>query len=292
MVRFFFVIGPSLDAYAHLIDRALIEDVGSGDVTSLSVVPKDCLASARMIARQALVVAGLDVVREVFRRVDIALAVSMRVKDGDSLPKGAEILSVAGLARSILSSERVALNFAQRLCGIASLTCAYVKELEGLPCEILDTRKTTPGWRVLEKYAVVCGGGRNHRAGLFDMAMIKDNHLAVLEGSQKQRIAEAVARVKAVRPDLRVEVEADTVEQALYAAEAGADAVLLDNMNILDLRRAVEAVAGRAKTEASGGITLDNLRAIALTGVDFISVGSLTHSAPAADIALDIAKVR
>lgn len=285
------MIGPSLDAYAHLIDRALIEDVGSGDVTSLSVVPKNCLASARMVARQALVVAGLEVVREVFRRVDVVLAVSMRVKDGDSLSAGAEILSVTGPARSILSSERVSLNFAQRLCSIASLTRAYVKELEGLPGEILDTRKTTPGWRVLEKYAVVCGGGRNHRAGLFDMAMIKDNHLAVLDGNQKQRITEAVARVKAVYPDLRVEVEADTVEQALYAAEAGVDAVLLDNMNLPTLRQAVGAVAGRAKTEASGGITLDNLRAVALTGVDFISVGSLTHSAPSVDIALDIAKL-
>ncbi len=283
--------GPSLDAYAHLIDRALIEDVGSGDVTSLSVVPKDCLASARIVARQALVVAGIEVVREVFRRVDVALAVSMRVKDGDSLSAGAEILSVTGPARSILSSERVALNFAQRLFGIASLTCAYVKELEGLSCEILDTRKTTPGWRVLEKYAVVCGGGRNHRVGLFDMAMIKDNHLAVLNGNQRQRITEAVARVKAVYPNLRVEVEADTVEQALYAAEAGADAVLLDNMNLPTLRKAVEVVAGRAKTEASGGITLDNLRAVALTGVGFISVGALTHSAPSADIALDIAKL-
>lgn len=286
------MIGPSLDTYAHLIDRALIEDVGSGDVTSLSVVPKDCLALARMAARQALVVAGLEVVREVFRRVDVALEVSVRVKDGDFLSAGAEILSITGLAHSILSSERVALNFAQRLCGIASLTRAYVKDLEGLPCEILDTRKTTPGWRVLEKYAVVCGGGRNHRAGLFDMAMIKDNHLAVLEGSQKQRITKAVECVKAARPNLRVEVEADTVEQALYAAEARADAVLLDNMDILDLRKAVEVVAGRAKTEASGGITLDNLRAVALTGVDFISVGALTHSAPAVDIALDIVKVR
>lgn len=285
------MIGPSLDAYAHLIDRALIEDVGSGDVTSLSVVPKDCLASARMVARQALVVAGLEIVREVFRRVDVALAVSMGVKDGDSLLAGAEILSVTGPARSILCSERVALNFAQRLCGIASLTRAYVKEIEGLPCEILDTRKTTPGWRVLEKYAVVCGGGRNHRAGLFDMAMIKDNHLAVLDGSQRQRITEAVARVKAEYPDLRVEVEADTVEQALYAAEAGADVVLLDNMNLPTLRKAVGAVAERAKTEASGGITLGNLRAVALTGVDFISVGALTHSAPSADIALDIAKL-
>ncbi len=286
------MIGPGLDTYAHLIDRALIEDVGSGDVTSLSVVPKDCLASARIVARQALVVAGLEVVREVFRRVDVTLAVLMRVKDGDSLSAGAEILSVTGRARSILSGERVALNFAQRLCGIALLTCAYVKELEGLSCEILDTRKTTPGWRVLEKYAVVCGGGGNHRGGLFDMAMIKDNHLVVLEGNQKQRIMEAVRRVKAVRPDLRVEVEADTVEQALYAAEAGADAVLLDNMDILDLRKAVEAVDGRARTEASGGITLNNLRAVALTGVDFISVGALTHSAAAADIALDITEVR
>ena len=284
--------GPSLDAYFHLIDRALMEDVGSGDVTSLSVVPKDCLASARMVARQALVTAGLEVVREVFRRRDGALKISLLAEDGDSLSAGAEILSVTGLARSILCSERVSLNFAQRLCGIASLTRAYVKELEGLSCEILDTRKTTPGWRVLEKYAVVCGGGKNHRAGLFDMAMIKDNHWALLDGSPKQQITKAVARAKAAHPDLRVEVEADTAEQALYAAQAGADAVLLDNMSLPSLRKAVKAVAGRAKTEASGGITLNNLRAVASTGVDFISVGALTHSAPAADIALDIAKVK
>ena len=216
----------------------------------------------------------------------------MQADDGDTLPAGVEILSITGPARSILCGERVALNFAQRLCGIASLTRAYVKELKGLSCEILDTRKTTPGWRVLEKYAVVCGGGRNHRAGLFDMMIIKDNHLAVLDGGQKQRIIKAVARAKAAYPNLRVEVEADTVEQALYAAQAGADAVLLDNMNLPTLRKAVEAVAGRSKTEASGGITLDNLRAVASTGVDFISVGALTHSAPAADIALDVAKVK
>ena len=283
---------PSLDAYTHLIDYALSEDIGSGDVTSLAVVPEDRLASARMITRQALVAAGIEVVREVFRRMDGALEILLQAEDGDSLSTGAEILSVMGRARSILCSERVSLNFAQRLCGIASLTRAYVKELEGLPCEILDTRKTTPGWRVLEKYAIVCGGGRNHRAGLFDMAIIKDNHLAVLDGNPKQRITKAVERAKAAYPDLRVEVEADTVEQALYAAQAGADAVLLDNMNLPTLRKAVEAVAGRAKTEASGGITLDNLRAVALTGVDFISVGALTHSAAAADIALDIAKVK
>lgn len=286
------MIGPSLDDYADLIDRALSEDVGSGDLTSLAVVSKDCLASARMVARQALVVAGLEVVRKVFCRADVALEVSLLAEDGDTLPAGAEILSITGPARSILCSERVALNFAQRLCGIASLTRAYVKEMKGLSCEILDTRKTTPGWRVLEKYAVVCGGGRNHRAGLFDMMIIKDNHLAVLDGDQKQRITKAVARAKAAHPNLRVEIEADTVEQALYAAQAGASAVLLDNMNLPTLRKAVKAVAGRCKTEASGGITLDNLRAIASTGVDFISVGALTHSAPAADIALDVAKVK
>ena len=286
------MIGPSLDDYADLIDRALSEDVGSGDITSLAVVSKDCLASARMVARQALVVAGLEVVREVFCRANVALEVSLLAEDGDTLPAGAEILSITGPARSILCSERVALNFAQRLCGIASLTRAYVKEIKGLSCEILDTRKTTPGWRVLEKYAVVCGGGRNHRAGLFDMMIIKDNHLAVLDGDQKQRITKAVARAKAAHPNLRVEVEVDTVEQALYAAQAGADAVLLDNMNLPTLRKAVKAVAGRCKTEASGGITLDNLRAVASTGVDFISVGALTHSAPAANIALDVAKVK
>ncbi len=278
----------SPDSYIRLIDLALSEDIGDGDATSLAVVPEDCLWSARMISRQPLVVAGLEVAREVFRRVDVALAVVLHVKDGDFVPAGAPLLSVTGAARSILSSERVALNFVGRLCGIASLTRAYVEALKGLPCQILDTRKTTSGWRALEKHAVVCGGGVNHRSGLFDMAMIKDNHLAVLTGSPKERIAAAVARVRQNFPALRVEVEADTVEQALGAVEAGADVVLLDNMNVERLREAVAAVAGRAETEASGGVTLDNLRAVAATGVDFVSVGALTHSAPVADIALDI----
>ncbi|MCS1409872.1 MAG: putative nicotinate-nucleotide pyrophosphorylase [carboxylating] [Verrucomicrobia subdivision 3 bacterium] len=280
--------GLNADAYTHLIELALSEDIGSGDVTSLSVVPCDTLWSARVVCRQSVVVAGLKVATEVFRRVDARLEVVSDARDGDSAQRGDTLLRVTGKARSILSGERVALNFVQRLCGIATLTRAFVDELKGLSCKILDTRKTTPGWRLLEKHAVVCGGATNHRVGLFDMAMIKDNHLAVLTGGMKDRVKTAVSRVREQYPDLRVEVEADTVEQVADAVDAGADVVLLDNMSVEMLRQSVAIVGGRALTEASGGITLGTLRLIAETGVDYVSVGALTHSAPAADIALDI----
>ena len=275
------------DAYLPLIDLALAEDVRDGDVTSLSVIPADVIWSARMVAREDLVVAGLPVFDAVFQRLDPDVLVTHSVADGERVSSGTSLVSLKGKARSILSGERVALNFAQRLCGVATLTHSYVDAIKGFQCQILDTRKTIPGWRRLEKYAVSCGGGQNHRIGLYDMVMIKDNHLAVLS-NEENPIAAAVERARASYPSLKVEVEADTVEQAVSAAAAGADIILLDNMTIEALRRCVELIDRRSKTEASGGITLDSIQSIAATGVDFISVGALTHSAPAVDLAFDI----
>jgi nicotinate-nucleotide pyrophosphorylase (carboxylating) len=196
-------------------------------------------------------------------------------------------MELAGPARALLTAERVALNFVQRLSGIATLTAAFVRAVHGTGAHILDTRKTTPGLRLLEKYAVACGGGVNHRLGLYDLVLIKDNHLAALAQEGPQPIVRAVQRARARYPQLQVEVEADTLEQVEEAVLAGADFILLDNMTPRQLREAVRRVAGRAKTEASGGVTLKTVRALARTGVDFISVGALTHSAPAVDVALD-----
>jgi nicotinate-nucleotide pyrophosphorylase (carboxylating) len=196
-------------------------------------------------------------------------------------------MEIAGPARALLTAERVALNFVQRLSGIATLTAAFVKAVRGTGAQILDTRKTTPGLRLLEKYAVACGGGSNHRLGLHDMVLIKDNHLVALAQEGPRPIVRAVQRARARYPHLKVEVEADTLAQVEEAVEAGADFILLDNMTPRQLRAAVRRVAGRARTEASGGVTLATVRAIARTGVDFISVGALTHSAPAVDVALD-----
>lgn len=258
---------------------ALEEDIGSGDVTSQAVVPEAASATASMAARQKLVLAGIELAEAAFA----ACEVTRHIKDGQSAEGGTSLLTVRGNAGAILSAERVALNFVQRLSGIATLTRAYVDAIKGTPAKILDTRKTTPGWRHFEKYAVHCGGGQNHRFGLFDMVLIKDNHLAAAGGE----IAEAVRRARKKFPALKVEVEAETVEQAGKAAAAGAEIVLLDNMTLTQLREAVKLVNGRCKTEASGRVSLATVRAIAETGVDYISVGALTHSAPAVDIALD-----
>jgi nicotinate-nucleotide pyrophosphorylase (carboxylating) len=200
---------------------------------------------------------------------------------------GQTLLEVAGPARALLGAERVALNFVQRLSGVATLTARFVKAVQGTGAQILDTRKTTPGWRRLEKYAVTCGGGRNHRLGLFDSILIKDNHLAALRHEAPNAIAAAVQRARAAYPRLKVEVEADTLEQVDQALAAGADSILLDNMDLGQLRQAVQKCAGRVPTEASGGINLDTVGPIAQTGVNFISVGALTHSARAVDIGLD-----
>lgn len=275
------------DAYLPLIKLALAEDLGRGDVTSLSVIPESLVWSACMVTREPLVAAGMEVFCDVYREIDSTVECVSHVNDGTAVPAGETLMTLKGRAVSILSGERVALNFSQRLSGIATLTQRYVAALEGLPCRILDTRKTTPGWRALEKYAVSCGGGHNHRMGLFDMVMIKDNHLAVL-ADEVNPIAVAVERARKKFPECQVEVEADKPAQAEQAAVAGADFVLLDNMSLDEMRESIALIRGRAATEASGGITLDTIRAVAETGVDSISVGALTHSAHAVDLALDI----
>jgi nicotinate-nucleotide pyrophosphorylase (carboxylating) len=270
-----------------MVRDALAEDVGSGDVTTLSTVPAEAMASAVMVAREPLVACGLPLAEAVFREVSATLHIERVAKDGQQVNIGQTLLTIHGPARSILTAERVALNFAQRLSGVATLTARFVQAVAGTGAQILDTRKTTPGWRRLEKYAVQCGGGVNHRLGLFDRVLIKDNHLASLRDELPNAIEAAVRRARAQFPDLEVEVEADTLEQVMQAVAAGADCILLDNMSNDDLRAAVKLVNRSAKTEASGGVNLSTVRAIAETGVDFISVGALTHSAPAVDIALD-----
>ena len=271
----------------QLVRAALAEDVGSGDATTLATVPADAEAAAVMIAREPLVVCGLPLAEAVFKEVSPKLKLEPLVKDGQHMHKEQPLLNVSGPTRAILTAERTALNFIQRLSGVATLTARYVEAVAGTCAQILDTRKTTPGWRHLEKYAVRCGGGVNHRIGLFDRILIKDNHLAALRNESPNAIAAAVGRARHQFPKLIVEVEADTLEQVEQACEAGADIILLDNMPIGTLRAAVRLVDRRGKTEASGGVNLATVRAIAESGVDFISVGALTHSAPAVDIGLD-----
>ena len=277
----------SAEAVQTAVDRALQEDIGSGDATTLATVPSDSVSAASMVARQKMVVCGLPLAEAAFRSLAAELKITPGVADGDPIEAGRELLRIEGPTRAILTGERTALNFIQRLSGVATLTANYVDAIAGTTTQILDTRKTTPGWRLLEKYAVACGGGRNHRFGLHDLIMIKDNHLAALRDQPPSAIAAAVARARAAYPDLRVEVEADTLEQVAQAADSGADIILLDNMPPEILTEAVKIIAGRAETEASGGITLDTIRAVAETGVNFISVGALTHSAKAVDIGLD-----
>ena len=291
------------------VQAALAEDIGAGDATTQATVPESAMAKAVLRAREPLVVAGLAFAEAAFaelssappkasnekkpgirfvRRSEIsALKIERLVQDGQHVGENETLLKISGPARAILSAERVALNFIQRLSGIATLAAQYVEAVKGTHAQILDTRKTTPGWRRFEKYAVTCGGGHNHRLGLFDMVLIKDNHLAALRNEKPNAIAAAVARAREKFPDLKIEVEADTLEQVERAADAWADIILLDNMNPVQLRLAVQNVKGRMKTEASGGVNLANVRAIAGAGVDFISVGALTHSARAVDIGLD-----
>jgi nicotinate-nucleotide pyrophosphorylase (carboxylating) len=278
----------SSDEIRRTVRAALAEDIGSGDATTLATVPEETRVSALMVAREHLVVAGLDLAEAAFLELCPAANVQRLASDGGHVPAGFTLLKIAGApARAVLSAERVALNFAQRLSGVATLTAQYVEAVSATRARILDTRKTTPGWRRLEKYAVVCGGGMNHRFGLFDRILIKDNHLAALRHERPGAIQAAVGRARARYPQLAVEVEAETLEQVAQALRAGADVILLDNMPAEQLRAAVRLVGGRAKTEASGGVSLSTVRAIAETGVDYISVGALTHSARAVDIALD-----
>jgi len=269
------------------VRSALAEDIGRGDVTTVATVPARAQIVAVMRAREPLVVAGLAFAESAFCRLSRAVRVQRFVRDSQRVKPGTKLLRICGPARAILSAERVALNFVQRLSGVATLTAQFVKTVHGTGAQILDTRKTTPGWRRFEKYAVVCGGGRNHRIGLFDMVLIKDNHLAVLRDAKPNPIAAAVSHAREEFPRLKVEVETDTLNQVEQAVAAGANIILLDNMEPAQLRKAVRLVAGRAQTEASGGVSLRTVRTIAKTGVDFISVGALTHSARAVDIGLD-----
>jgi nicotinate-nucleotide pyrophosphorylase (carboxylating) len=277
------------DVIREVVERALREDVGAGDLTTLAAVPAGARATARFVYREPGVLCGLPVLRAVFAAVDPALTLEPHAAEGAQVARGEAAATVRGPARGILTGERVALNLLQRMSGVATLAARYVAAVAGTGARILDTRKTTPGLRALEKYAVRVGGATNHRFGLYDGVMLKDNHLAVL-AAQGLGLADAVRRVReAVGPMVRVEVEVETVEQAAVAAGAGADMILLDNMAPAQLRAAVTAIAGRARSEASGGITLETVRAAAEAGVDYISVGALTHSARALDIGLDIA---
>jgi nicotinate-nucleotide pyrophosphorylase (carboxylating) len=273
----------------HAVKAALAEDIGSGDVTALAAVPEGAVATASMRAREPLVVAGLVFAEAAFREISSAVKIALLAEDGQRMGADTVLLRVSGPARALLSAERVALNFVQHLSGVATLTAQFVDAIKGTGARILDTRKTTPGWRRFEKYAVACGGGGNHRAGLFDMVLIKDNHLAALENGSPNAVSAAVRRAREKYPLLKVEVEADTLEQVEQAVEAGVDIVLLDNMTPILLRLAVQKAKGRAQTEASGNASLATVRAIAETGVDFISVGAITHSARAVDIGLDFA---
>ena len=262
------------------IDRALEEDVGSGDVTSELLVPAAATGRATLTQKAPGVIAGLDVAEAVFRRVDPALRWRSHAEEG-VWRDGGLVAEVAGSSRSILTGERVALNFLQRLSGVATLTARYAAAVAGTGARILDTRKTTPGLRALEKRAVVAGGGANHRHGLYDAVLVKENHSAMAGG-----VEEATRRAVVGSGGLPVEVECATLDEVRAALAAGAPRILLDNMTVDELRAAVELTAGRAELEASGGVTLETVRAIAGTGVDFVSVGALTHSAPALDVSL------
>lgn len=271
-----------------LIDLALKEDIGAGDVTSLYFVDPDKEVTALMRSRQPGVLSGIDVAAEVFRKVDPQLDVEINLADGSTLMPGDTVLTVRGKARSVLTAERTALNFIQRLSGVATVTARYVALVAHTPTRLLDTRKTTPGYRLLEKKAVADGGGTNHRLGLYDRAMVKDNHL--MAGGNLDLLQAAIHKLKADHPGIEVQLEADNLDQyAAFLKLDGVDYILLDNMDNSSLAKAV-AMRGSAQTpklEASGGVTISTIAAIAETGVDFISVGALTHSAPSLDLGLD-----
>ena len=269
---------------------AIKEDIGKGDVTTQFFVPPGLRASARIIARERAIMAGTETAAEVFRRIDPATQVRILSADGSEVNPGDVTIEIDGLAGAILKAERVALNFLQRLCGIATLTRKFVDAAGSDRVKILDTRKTTPGLRALEKAAVVSGGGANHRFGLFDMVLVKDNHLVAHSGLTT--FAEAVRRLRQQRPNVRIEVEADRLEQVRALLKIDdVDLILLDNMKPAQIREAVALGKNKVKFEASGGVTLKNIRQIAATGVDYISIGSLTHSVRAIDLSLELTPV-
>ena len=271
------------DDTRDLIERALAEDLGTGDVTSEATILPESASLAAMLAKQDLVLAGIDVAREVFLRIDRDIRFTPFAKDGDHVNAGTEIAKLSGNTRALLAGERVALNLLQHLSGIATLTARFVTAIKGSKAQVLDTRKTLPGLRQLEKYAVRMGGGKNHRMGLYDMILIKDNHIRAAGN-----ITKAIDSARKKAGQLKVEVETSNLEEVRSALAARADIIMLDNMPIDLMRQAVDLIAGQALVEASGNVTLETVRAIAETGVDFVSSGSLTHSAPAADISMKI----
>lgn len=265
-----------------IIERALEEDIHTGDVTTAAVVPQAREITGRLVAKEPLVLAGLSVAARVFALVDPAIRFTPQAADGDRVEAGTVIAAFAGDAANLLQGERVALNLLQRMCGIASLTARYVAAVAGTTARVVDTRKTTPGLRVLEKYAVRVGGGHNHRTGLYDGILIKENHITAAGG-----ITEAICRARAAIPHtLKIEIETESVEQVQEALAAGADIIMLDNMDCPTMQHCVGLIAGRALVEASGGVNLETIAAIAATGVDIISVGALTHSPRAMDISM------
>jgi nicotinate-nucleotide pyrophosphorylase (carboxylating) len=265
-----------------IINNALREDIHTGDLTTLAVVPDLRPATARLVAKEEMTVAGMSVAARVFGLLDPSIVFESCCQDGQLLGKGAVLSKISGDAAQLLQGERVALNLLQRMSGIATLTAFYVAAVAGTGVRIVDTRKTTPGLRVLEKYAVRVGGGINHRTGLYDGILIKENHIVAAGG-----IAEAIRRARAYIPHtLKIEIETETVDQVQIALEAGADIIMLDNMDCTTMRRCVELIGGRALVEASGGVNLDTVREIAETGVNIISIGALTHSPRAMDISM------
>jgi len=268
----------------EIISRALAEDIGPGDVTTDCTIDPEAEGDAVIVAKEDFILAGYEVFLNVFLTLDPAIDYSVDFVDGDRVKKGATIMGIAGPLCTLLAGERVALNLMQRMSGIATLTAKYVKEVEGTKARILDTRKTTPGLRAIEKYAVTVGGGHNHRFGLYDGVLIKDNHIAACGG-----ITKAVKAARQGAPHtLKIEVECATIADVKEALKAGADIIMLDNMDLDTMKAAVKAVSGRALVEASGNMTIKRVRAVAQTGVDFISVGALTHSAPAVDISMRV----
>ena len=280
---------PSREAVESIVRMALLEDAPWGDVTSQTLIPATAAVTAQLVAREPGFFCGRDIVTAAFTLTDPTITTTFHISDGQAFAARTVLATIQGPARGILQAERIALNFAQRLSGISTLTASYVAETKGTHARIVDTRKTTPGFRLFERYAVRCGGGHNHRFSLSDAVMAKDNHLAILAASSTSTLTDSLRAARAVLPHTtHLEVEIDRLDQLDAVLSASVDTILLDNFSIDDLRVAVQQIAGRALVEASGGITLDSIRHIAATGVDIISVGALTHSVRALDLGLDI----
>lgn len=277
-------IGLNFEAIKYVVDYALKEDIGNGDITTNSLIPLNLQTKATMVAKSSGVIAGLAVAEYVFRTLSPDIVWKPFVNDGDKVAEGDLILEISGSYRALLTGERLALNFMQRMSGIATMTANYVNALTGYKTKILDTRKTVPGLRLLDKYAVMMGGGTNHRIGLYDMVLIKDNHIKVAGG-----ITRAVAQIKKNVPDgIKIEVETTTIEEVKEALAVGVDIIMLDNMTNNTMAESVKIISGHAKVEASGNMTLERIKEVAATGVDFISIGALTHSVAAFDISMNI----